>query len=90
MESVFKIYCHPKEGVPEFEGGLLECADISIQGTPSEMKVIGEFLISCAERFATCHGDEIVHFHLSDEWQNWEETFADIVGASLPIIGDEK
>lgn len=90
MERVFKIYCHPKEGAPEFEGGLLECADISIQGTPSAMKAIGEFLISCAEKFATLNGNEIAHFHLSDEWRSWSESFTDIVSASLPVIGDDK
>ncbi|CAH0445633.1 Imm32 family immunity protein [Ralstonia pseudosolanacearum] len=84
MKNAFRIYCHLKDGV-EFEGGLLQCSDISIQGTPSALKAIGEFLASCAERFESLNGSEIAHFHLSDEWRSWDTDFTDIVSASLPV-----
>ncbi|WP_084085261.1 Imm32 family immunity protein [Cupriavidus sp. USMAA2-4] len=79
----YKVYCHPKNEVV-FEGGLIECLDVSIQGSPDSLRKIGEFLISCAERFDGLSHEEIAHFHLSDELKNWGDGCPDIIGASLP------
>ncbi|WP_459204343.1 Imm32 family immunity protein (plasmid) [Ralstonia pseudosolanacearum] len=83
MKNIFKVYCHQKAGAV-FEDGLLECLDISIQGNSDSLRKIGEFLILCADRFEGLDGDELAHFHLSDELKNWGEDCPDIIGVSLP------
>ncbi|AEG70787.1 hypothetical protein PP715_24005 [Ralstonia solanacearum] len=87
MKNIFKVYCHPKAGAV-FDGGLLECLDVSIQGNPDSLRKIGEFLILCADRFDGLNNDEVAHFHLSDELKSWGEGCPDIIGVSLP--SDEK
>lgn len=58
----------------------IELASISLQASPGVLRELSTFLSHCADRLeASGSTDPMVHFHLQDEWDQWDLPFPDVI-----------
>ncbi|WP_409420620.1 hypothetical protein ABHF91_12570 [Pseudaeromonas sp. ZJS20] len=73
-----KAYCHSMESISSGDGPI-KCCEVSIQASADTLRDIAGFLLRCADKFDAEHADKYEHFHLRDEWKDWDEQSADII-----------
>jgi len=52
--------------------------EVALTGTPTQLRVVAEFLEYAADLLER-HGDDFGHEHLHFWWKDWQESFADII-----------
>lgn len=68
------------EGDADAMGPPIELASISLQASPSVLRELSNFLSHCADRLeASGSTDPMTHFHLQDEWGQWDLPFPDVI-----------
>jgi hypothetical protein len=60
-------------------GGSIKCCEVSIQASADTLRDIAAFFILCADKFDKEQVGEYEHFHLCDEWMDWDEESTDII-----------
>ncbi len=75
-----KIYSHSHETSTSFSMPI-NCCEITFQTSPDILREIASFLIRCADKIESGQANEIDHFHLQDDWKNWQDDFADVIVA---------
>jgi hypothetical protein len=68
-----KAYCHTSDTL-ELDAQPLECCEVSIIASPFVLREIAAFLLRSADKFEERLSDVPDHFHLRDEWVNWDES----------------
>jgi hypothetical protein len=82
MTKILKAYAVGR-GPSDVGNGLLDCATVTIQTSPDNLRELSRFLVNCADRLeASTANDPSVHFHLQDEWKAWKSKYADFVVAA--------
>jgi hypothetical protein len=83
-------YGYPKRKVSEH--GLVELSEVTLAGTPSELRRIAKFIALCADEIDRS-GAGFGHSHLQDESDlksGWDDSATDIIVVSRKSTPDEK
>lgn len=83
-------YGYPKRKVSEH--GLVELSEVTLTGTPAELRRIAQFIASCAESIDR-EGVGYGHSHLQDETdlkQSWDDSATDVIVVPRDSASDAK
>ncbi|MEW6373444.1 MAG: hypothetical protein AB1584_21190 [Pseudomonadota bacterium] len=83
MDKFLKIFAHSQESA-NADTFPFECTEISLQATPEALRQIAEFILSAAARLEALPVSQDAHFHLQDEWEDWQFGDPDVVVVSAP------
>jgi hypothetical protein len=78
-------YCHSTETI-ESCSEPIECCEISFQASPIALRELAAFLLRCADKLDKNTEQSVDHFHLRDEWADWQEDFTDVI-VFPPVVG---
>ncbi len=83
-------YGYPKRKASEH--GLVELSEVTLAGTPSELRRIAKFIAHCAEEIERS-GAGFGHSHLQDESdlkRDWDDSATDMIVVPRSADSDEK
>ena len=68
-----KLYGHQDEGLPVEKIITSRLAEVTLCGTPAELRLLAEFLNYCATEMMRM-GEEYDHIHLSDQIKQFQNS----------------